>query len=279
MMRSLLYVPGNSDRFLAKAHERGADALIIDLEDSVPEPQKDAARNRIADVVPPAKQNGARVLVRINGGTEREIEDAEGAIAAGVDALWIPKVESAARLRRFVARMERMERSVGSGPKPIVAAIESAAGVFEARQIAKVDRVIGLNTGSEDLAASLDAEPLPEVLRVPKLLVHLAAKAERRMSFGLIDSAANFQDLDRLRAAACEARRFGFDGATCVHPSAVAVLNETFSPSEDELMRAARVVRAADQANGAGRGAFVLEDRMVDRPAVERARALTKKRG
>lgn len=273
-MRSLLYVPGNSDRFLAKAHERGADALIIDLEDSVSEPEKDAARNRIADVVPAAKQNGARVLVCINGGTEREIDDAEGAITAGVDALWIPKVESAARIRRFVARMERMERSVGSGPKPIVAAIESAAGVFEARQIAKVDRVMGLNAGSEDLAASLDAEPLPEVLRVPKLLVHLAAKAERRMSFGLIDSAANFQDLDRLRAAACEARRFGFDGATCVHPSAVAVLNETFAPSEDELMRAARVVRAAHQANEAGRGAFVFEGRMVDR-----ARALTKKRG
>jgi len=156
--------------------------------------------------------------------------------------------------------------------------LEDPGAVLDARGIASASAsVFALVTGSEDLATAMDAEPTPEVLRLPKLMVHLSAKAAGLRSFGLLRSVADFRDISGVERAAREARSFGFDGATCIHPSIVPILNAAFSASAEEIERAQRLVAAFEAAKAAGRGAFVFDGKMVDEPVVARARALLAK--
>jgi citrate lyase subunit beta/citryl-CoA lyase len=120
----------------------------------------------------------------------------------------------------------------------------------------------------------MGGEPTPEVLRLPKLLVHLAAKAAGLISFGMLRTVADFKDADAVAASAREARAFGFDGASCIHPSVVPILNAAFSPTPEEIDRARRMIAAFEAAKAKGEGAFRFEDKMVDEPVVARARAL-----
>lgn len=273
MIRSLLYVPGNTPRFLEKAAGRGADALIVDLEDAVPEAAKTAARDALAEWVPRLRAGGARVFVRVNTGARQE-GDLLAAARAGAEAAYVPKVGSGAE----VEAIDRLLSGAGSA-MALVPLIEDPAGLLEAPAIARGPRVIALSVGGEDLATAMGAEPTPEVLRQPKLMVHYAAKAAGRLSFGLIRSTADFGDHEAIRAAGREARAHGFDGATCIHPALVPLLNEAFAPTPAELDWAARVVAAARTEAAAGRGAFTLDGRFVDAPIVARAETLLQRFG
>ncbi len=272
MIRSLLYVPASSEKFLERAHERGADALILDLEDAVAPQEKLSARARLKDAVPSAGRNGAKVFVRINAGA-LALDDAAAACRAGAFGLFVPKVHAPADLTRIDAHLTRIDRA---GDRAVlVPMLEDPGAVLDARTIAAASpRVFALVTGSEDLATAMGAEPTPEVLRLPKFLVHLAAKALGLASFGLLRSVADFRDADGVQRAAREARAFGFEGATCIHPSLVPILNAAFSPAPEEIERARRLVAAFAAAQAAGQGAFVFEGKMVDEPVVARARAL-----
>jgi citrate lyase subunit beta/citryl-CoA lyase len=277
-IRSLLYVQVSSDRFLAKAHERGADAIILDLEDAVAPAQKDAARERLGEAVAMVRRNGAAVFVRINAEPERVRLDAEAACRAGADGLMVPKSRDPAAVVALADFLSGIERVIGRIAMLLVPMLEDAGAVLDARPIATASpRVFALMTGGEDLATALDAEPAPDVLRVPKLLVHLAAKAAGVRSFGLLRTVADYNDLEGIAQSAKEARRHGFDGASCVHPSVVPILNRAFSPSEDELDHARALIATAEAAQAEGRGAFEFEGRMVDEPVVKRARALIAK--
>ena len=277
-IRSLLYVPVSSERFLAKAHERGADALILDLEDAVAPARKDAARERLGGAVAMTRRRGALVFVRINSEPHRVRLDAEAACRAGADGLLVPKVHAAGTIGALADFLDGIEQSVGRTPIALVPMIEDPGAVLDARTIATAShRVFALMTGGEDLATALGAEPTPEVLRFPKLLVHLAAKAAGVRSFGLLRTVADYNDLEGIEKSAHEARRFGFDGASCVHPAVVPILNRAFSPTEAELDHARALVAAFDRAQDAGVGAFEFEGRMVDEPVVRRARALIEK--
>ena len=261
-MRSLLYVPAHAERFLARAGERGADAVILDLEDSVPDAEKDAARDGLAHWVPKV---GPKVFVRINAGA-RQLDDALAAAAAGAHGLVVPKVQDPRALEALSGSL----RGAGHFSLPFIALLEDAAAVLDARAIARLPQVAALALGSEDLATAMGAEASPDVLRFPKLMVHYAAKAEGKLSLGLLQSIADYADLDALKAAAAEARAHGFDGATCVHPSGVLVLNAAFAPGSEELDWARRVVEAAT-----GQAcAFALDGRMIDAPILARARKL-----
>lgn len=250
-LRSMLYVPAHSERFIAKAHERGADAIILDLEDSVPEVDKDRARDGLKDAARSVGQNGANVFVRINSG-ERQRVDAEAAVRAGASGI-------------VIAKAEADKLSFGL---PAIAMLESPAAILDARAFAKQPAVLGLLVGSEDLATALGAEPSPEVLRTPKLLAHYAAKAEGKLSLGTLRSVADYNDLAGIEASAREARMHGFDGATCVHPSVVSVLNAAFAPTPEDIAWAERVLAAGSE------GAFVVDGRMVDAPVIARARRI-----
>lgn len=274
MIASLLYVPGNAPRFLEKAGQRGADVVIIDLEDAVPEAAKTEARDGLAKWVPEIQRGGCRVFVRVNQ-SERLTEDAIAATLAGADGLYIPKVDSVDILVRLDESLAPHEQD--RAPIGFVPLIEEMKGLFEVRAIAHGPRVFALTSGGEDLATAMGAKPTPEVLRHPKLMIHYAAKEAGVLSFGLLRTTVDFADKDALRAAALEARDFGFDGATCIHPSVVPILNECFAPTPEEMAWARKVVEANRGEAEAGRGAFMLDGKFVDAPIVIRAENLLKR--
>jgi len=276
MFRSLLYVPANSERFVAKAHERDADAIVLDLEDSVAPAQKDQARAALAAAVPAVAKNGAAVFVRINSEEERYLPDAEAACRAGAFGLFVTKARDPARVTALADHLAKVERAAArTDQAKLVLMIEDPGAVFDARALAAASpRVFGLLVGGEDIATAMAAEPTPEVLRLPKLMVHMAAKAAGVYSFGLLRTVADYQDVAAIETAAHEARMFGFDGATCVHPSAVPILNRAFAPSPEALDYARRMIAAFEAAVAGGAGAFAFEGRMIDIPVVTRARAM-----
>lgn len=277
-IRSLLYVPASSERFVAKAHERGAHAVILDLEDGVAPEEKAKARAALAEAVPAVGRNGATVFVRVNATDDLRFADAEAACRAGAFGLFVPKTQSAQELADLAAALEPVEQAMGRPAMQFVPLLEDPDAVLDARPIARAPRVFAVICGTEDLATAMGGEATPDVLRLPKLLVHLAAKAAGVRSFGVLRSVADFSDTEGIAAAATEAHRFGFDGSTCIHPRIVPVLNEAFAPSAEEIDRAERLIAAADVAFAEGRGAFAFEGAMVDKPIVERARALLERR-
>ncbi len=275
MIRSLLYVPASSDRFIAKAHERGADAIILDLEDAVAPSEKAAARDRLGESVASVARNGAKVFVRINAQPELIRLDAEAACRAGAFGLFVPKVQEPKTLQELGGLLAAVEREMPRDQTLFVPMIEDAGAVLDARIIARATpRVYALITGGEDIATALGAEPTPEVLQFPKLLVHLAAKAAGVRSWGLLRTVADYNDLAGIEQSVRQARAFGFEGATCVHPAVVPLLNQGFSPSEEDIARAQRIVEAYDKARSEGLGAIELDGKMIDEPVAQRARAL-----
>jgi citrate lyase subunit beta/citryl-CoA lyase len=275
MIRSLLYVPASAPRFVAKAHERGADAIILDLEDSVAVTEKDAARAALADAVPAVGRTGATVFVRVNSEPERLRADLEAACRAGAYGVLLPKSRDPAALQALATWLSGLEAEIGRGELRFMPVLEDPGAVFDARAIGMATpRNMALLTGGEDLATAMGAEPSPELLFLPKQLVNLAAKAAGLMSFGLLRTVADFQDIAGIAASAKQARALGFDGATCVHPAVVPILNAAFAPSESELETARRMIAANEVERAHGRGAFTFEGKMVDQPVVERARRL-----
>jgi len=268
-LRSLLYVPAHSQRFIAKAHERGADAIILDLEDAVAEADKTAARNNLAAAIASVTRNGAAAFVRINAGA-RQRDDAIAATRARAHGLFIPKAGDVGALQALAGTLRAEEASLGRAPTRFVAMIEDPAAMLDALAIARVQRVMALSFGAEDFTAATGGTPTPDVLRFPKLAVHYAAKAEGKLSFGLLQSIADYTDLRALAAAAAEAKAHGFDGATCIHPSGVPILNAGFAPTDAERDWAKRVLAAAPTSDAA----FSLDGRMVDAPVVARARKM-----
>jgi citrate lyase subunit beta/citryl-CoA lyase len=273
MIRSLLYVPAHAERFIAKAHERGADAIILDLEDAVPSEHKERARAGLAQNITGVRQGGAQVFVRVNAADAGQREDALAACEGGADGLMVPKVQSAQALSDLARALEPIEARLGLPQLLFIALIEDPAAVLEASRIAKAPRLLAMALGGEDLALALGAQPTPAVLQLPKLLVHYAAKANSLLSFGLLRSAADYSDLEGISAAVREARDHGFDGATCVHPSIVPLLNEGFAPSGEELDWARRVLAEAQRSTGP----FTLDGRMVDAPVIARAQYILSK--
>lgn len=279
MIRSLLFVPASAERFVAKAHQREADAIILDLEDAIPPDGKQAARTALTDAAPRVGQGGAAVLVRINSEPELRDLDAVAACRAGAIGLLVPKVTTPATLAALADLLAPVERAIGREPLRFMPLVEDPGAVLDARAIAASPRVFAIATGGEDLATAMDAEPTPDMLRLPKLLVHLAAKAAGVRSFGMLRSVANYSDTEAIIASAREARSLGFDGASCIHPAVVPILNDAFSPSPAAVDQARRMVAAFEEAASQGRGAFTFDGEMVDLPIVARARRLIARAG
>ena len=272
--RSLLFVPAHVDRFLARAHERGADGIILDLEDAVPAAEKPAARAGLAAAAAACGRNGAAVLVRVNHGLRMLARDLEAAVLPGIAALVLPKVESAAWVREVadcLAELE-LERNLPIGAMRLVLQVETPAALAELPAIAASHpRVLAMTLGPEDFCAALGAAPSADALLGPNLAVLCAARAAGIQPLGFVGSIAEYGDVPAFRATVAQARRLGFRGAMAVHPAQVAVLNEGFAPTAEELDWAHRVVAGDAEARAARRGAFRVDGRMVDAPVVRRA--------
>jgi citrate lyase subunit beta/citryl-CoA lyase len=272
--RSLLFVPAHVERYITSAHRRGADAVILDLEDAVPISEKDAARASLAASIKTVGQSGSAAMVRVNHPLRALVRDLEAAVVTGLAALILPKVESAGFISEIadaVADLE-IERGLPSGGVRLVLQIETPAALFELPAISHAHpRVAAITLGPEDFSASLGGVPESDLLLGPNLAVLQAARAAGLLPLGFVGSIAAFSDLDAFRETVRQARRLGFRGAMVVHPSQVPVLNEAFSPTSEEIAWARRVISGDAAARAEGRGAFQLEGRMVDAPVVRRA--------
>jgi citrate lyase subunit beta/citryl-CoA lyase len=275
--RSLLFVPVVREKFVAGAHAHAADAIILDLEDSVPEAEKDRARALVPAAARQVGKSGADVLVRINRPWHRAFRDIEAVVDPHVAGLMCPKVESPEQLMVIAELLDTLERARGlpAGHTKLVALIETADAYFRVREIAKATvRLVALSLGAEDFALSVGMEPVAEVLQHAKQTVIIAARAAGIVPLGFMGTVADFRDLEAFRRTVQRSRKFGFAGATCVHPSQLAILNEEYGVSANEVAQAQRMIAAYDAAMAEGLGAVTFEGRMIDVPVVERAKAL-----
>ena len=272
--RSLLFVPAHVERFVAGAHKRHADAVILDLEDSVPLAQKPGARTVLPHSITSVSQRGAAAMVRVNHSLRALAQDLEAAVVPGLAALVLPKVESVAFIREVADAVTELEieRSLSPGSVRFVLQIETPAALFGLLSIATAHpRVAAMTLGPEDLSAALGGTPEPDALLGPNLAVLYAARAAGLLPLGFVGSIATYSDLDAFRETVRQARRLGFRGAMVVHPAQIPILNEAFAPTAEELEWARRVVAACAEAGAQGRGAFELDGRMIDAPIVRRA--------
>ena len=272
--RSLLYVPANVERYLAKAHERGADGIILDLEDSVPPGEKESARAGVQAAAERVGQAGADVLVRVNQPLRLAVRDVEASVSPSVRALVLPKIAGPDHVRlldELTGEVER-ERGMPVGATRFLAMVETPDAFFRIEAIAKASpRIAAITIGAEDLASSLGMIPDAETLLYPKTQSVYAAKAAGVMALGIFGTVADYQDIEAVREVALKARRFGLEGASCIHPSVVPVLNAAFSPTEEEVALARRIIAANAEAEQSGRGSFQLDGKMIDVPVVARA--------
>ncbi len=265
--RSLLFVPATSPQLLAKAVRSGADAVIVDLEDSVA-PERKAEARRLAQEAIAAHGNEVPLLLRVNAQPGWLREDLAQAPLDRLQGLMLPKVESA---QQVIDVQETLAR-LGAPQLPIAVLIETARGVLHAERIAAGPNVAALGFGAEDYASEMGVAPQPPSLLWPAQQVATCARAFGQACWGLPGSIAEIADMEAFGALVSQARAVGFTGTVCIHPKQVAVANQGFGPSAAELEWARKVVAADEDAQRRGLGAVQLEGRMIDRPIVERAR-------
>lgn len=275
--RSMLFVPVNVDRFVDKAHTRGADAIILDLEDAVAASEKENARSRVMQAAEKVCRGSSDVLVRINRPWRLALKDLEATICPAVQALALPKVDSGEQvqvLSEVTAELES-ERGMVVGATQFFVSIETVAGFLRVQEIAAADeRVVAIGLGAGDFSLCTGVFPGPEELVYPNLQVVIAARAAGCIPLGLLSTTDDYTDLDRFRAIARRSRRLGLQGSACVHPHQVPILNEEFSPTKEEVAQARRVIAAFEEALAAGKGAIEVDGKMVDLPVVRGARVL-----
>jgi citrate lyase subunit beta / citryl-CoA lyase len=272
--RSLLFVPANAGDLLARAHLKGADGLIIDLEDGVDAADKETARAAIPILLPRLMSFGTDLVIRINAGWLNVIADLHVAIRKEVAAIVVPKAEEPDSLRALseVIRQLEVERGLEQPGIPLIALVESPRGLARALELASVPRVCALALGSEDFSVAIGAAPTASGLDLPCRQLALAAATRALQCLAVPFPIGSFKDLTGFRSAIQLARSIGCTGALCVHPAQVAAANECFTPSEQERAQARQIVAAWDSPARAGRAVIVVDEKMVDLPVVARAR-------
>jgi len=283
-MRSLLFVPADGGAKLDKAVASGADAVIIDLEDSIAPERKEAARGAALDFLKStaAKKERPRLLVRINGLDTGMIDaDLDAIVAGKPDAVVFPKAEGGASVTHLDAKITAREAIAGlpeGSIKVLAQAVESATGLFLAGTLLHASpRLIGMTWGPEDLSAELGAEAnreadgtLTEPYRLARSVCLYGAAAARVPAIETVY--VDFRNTEGLRRDTEAARRDGFTGRLAIHPAQVPIINEVFTPTAEQIEKAKAVVAAFAAKPGAG--AVGIDGKMYDRPHLSRAQRL-----
>lgn len=263
-IRSYLYVPGYDERRIEKALASESDAVVLDLEDAVAPNRKEEARETVVQVLKSEPEKP--VFVRVNAvGTELAAADIDAVVGRHLAGLRLPKIEYVESVRLVAETLKELRSEAG-----IQCLIESALGLELAFEIANSHvRVTGISLGEADLAADLGVSGEAGLLYARSRIVTAARAAG--LPHPVQSVYTNVRDLDGLRRSTEEGKRLGFVGRSTIHPSQVSVVNEVFTPTEEEVTEAQELVDRLD--SGATSGAFVLRDgRFVDRAVVESAR-------
>ncbi len=284
LQRSFMFVPGNSEKMTSKALGlSNLDVAMFDLEDGTPFALKDTAREIVRDILgqPPG---GPIRFVRINAvGTDYMDADLRAILVPGLAGLVLPKLETRDEVQLVEHYLDEHERASGLEPGSVmlIATIESARGLLAAPSIASASpRVVGLMFGAEDFSLDIGLPPNREAeareLIYARSAIVVAAAAARVES---IDGVyPDIRDAEGMRRDAVQARRLGFSAKSTFHPGQIDIINEVFSPTNDDVAYAQRVVAAFEEAEAAGQGAVALGGQLIDRPIVERARRVLRLR-
>lgn len=275
LWRSALFVPANVEKFVAKAHTRGADAIILDLEDSVILSEKENARAAVPGAAATVAAHGLDVLVRINRPWRLAVRDLEAAVCEQVHTVAVPKVASADHIRFLAEVIDELEveKQLPLGHTRLLAFIEGLDGLAQIDRIAGAsERMLGLFVGAEDFSSEVGMEPCEAGLLYPNQRVVFAARQAGILPLGFVGSIADYSDLDAFRQRIRQAKQLGFSGALGIHPNQIGIMNEEFMPSSAEVEHASGLLEVYEQAIAAGRGAAEYKGKMIDAPVVARAR-------
>lgn len=275
--RSVLFSPGDRPDMMRKAPESGADVVVFDLEDAVAPDQKAAARAAVNDVLAdPEFDPAAEVCVRVNPTGIAADDDLSGVLdgeaADALDAVMLPKAESA-------EDVETLGRLLGEhdARRPVFALVETASGVLNAADIAGAGPTDALVFGAEDLAADLGATRTTEGTEVLYAREHVILAASAADVDAVDTVFTDFEDESGLRAETAFAIELGYDGKLAIHPAQVGPINESFTPDDERVEWARRVLDAREEAAESGRGVFRVDGEMIDAPLVAQAERIVER--
>jgi citrate lyase subunit beta / citryl-CoA lyase len=277
LRRSRLYLPGSEPKFFINAGLHGADAIILDLEDSVPAAEKDSARLLVRNALRGVSFGSAERMVRINQ-LPVGLEDLEEVVPEAPDVILIPKVERAEEVAQVDQAIQKIAARAGlTRAMWLMPILESALGIENALAIAgSTERICAITIGLEDYTADLGVAKTAEGEESSYARKRLV-NAARAAGVQAIDSVyGEVGDLDGLRAWARRSRALGFEGMGCVHPRQIAVIHEAFAPSEEEIQKALKIVAAFEEAERRGLAVVSLGSKMIDPPVVHRALKLVR---
>ena len=278
ILRSLLFVPGNTPRMLERALGLRPDAFVPDLEDSVPEDEKANARSVTASYLERLAGTGIPVIPRVNSkDTGLLEEDLAAVVGAHIFGVSVGKIDSPAEVHEVARLLQRLELRAGLaiGAIKLVPWIESARAIVNVCDIcASSDRIVGVSLGGEDYTNDMEIERRDDDLELayPRSAIAIAARAAGVLALDTPFFA--FRDPDGLRENSNASRGSGFRGRFAIHPTQIDVINQVYSPSEAEVEHAKRVIAASEEAAQQGRGSTSLDGKVVDVPVVKRAQAL-----
>ncbi|OJG69330.1 citrate (Pro-3S)-lyase, beta subunit [Enterococcus moraviensis] len=270
----MMFVPGANASMLRDATLYGADSLMFDLEDAVSLKEKDSARLLVYNALRTFDYSTVETVVRINGLDTVGRQDVEAMVLAGVDVIRLPKTETAQDIVDVAAVITEMETKYGVsvGTTKMMAAIESAEGVLNAREIAQAsDRLIGIALGAEDYVTNMKTHRYPngqELFFARSFILHSA----RAAGIAAIDTV--YSDVDNTEGFLAEVeliKQLGFDGKSVINPRQIPLVNSVYEPTEKEIQNAKEVIWGIREAEAKGSGVISVNGKMVDKPIVERA--------
>ena len=268
-LRSLLFAPAVRPDFIERLPERGADAVVVDCEDATPAGSKQDARRTVQSTVPGIIGPGMQVFVRVNSvASPYFAADIEEGLVEGLAGIVVPKLESRAQVDIVAGALDR----AGYFDLGVLAGIETALGVADARALVAHPRIVAAYFGAEDFIADMGGVRTKVGAEVVFARSSVAL-AGRLAGIPVVDQiVANFRDDDRFRDESISARSMGYQGKLCIHPRQVELANVAFVPSGEEIDYATRLLAAYDEASSSGIAAIDFEGQMVDEPLAAQAR-------
>ncbi|MGI8553936.1 MAG: HpcH/HpaI aldolase/citrate lyase family protein [Dehalococcoidia bacterium] len=278
VLRTMLFVPGSRQNMIERARELEPDAILFDLEDSVPTEEKARAREQVRTALSGFVRPRRQLWVRLNSTyTNLTKDDIRAVLVPELDGLLLPKADSAAIVRYVEGLLRDQEPRAGveAGKTRLIAAIESAAGLLRSEETARASpRLIALAFGAEDYTAdmSIVRTASGEELQYPRSVIAVVARATNLMALDTVYP--HLHDDDGLLHDAEVARRAGFQGKLLIHPEQIEPVRRVFTPSAEQVEQARRIVAAYKEATEQGHGAVQVDGAMVDAPVATRAQRL-----
>jgi len=278
LLRSLLFIPGNRSNMLEKAFVSSADAIVPDMEDSVPEAEKSAARDLIADFLPRLHATGKFICPRVNSlETGRTRDELAAVVGPHIDAVSIGKILTpgdVSAVSQMIGALER-ERAMEVGTIRLVPWIETARAIVECHAICQASRrIIAVAFGAEDFTHDMGIEHADDESNLAFARASICVAARAAGVIALDTPYFRFRDIEGLTAHSLRSRRLGFGGRFAIHPGQTDAINECFAPSSEQIEQARRIVAAYENAERDGRASTSLDGLVIDVPVVRRARAL-----